>query len=207
MQVVIADDHALIREGCALVLLQSPSITDVYQATSIDEVEHQLQLHPSLNLVLLDLDIEGMSGVETMQRLKGRHPDTRFAILTGLEQAATAQHFLNSGAAGYIPKSADSQIMVGAVELMLSGGTYIPMFAFEATRSSTQSRFSLSSRQIEVLQAMAEGLSNKHIAKKLHITESTVKKHGSAILTALEVDNRVQAIQKSQRLGLITQNL
>lgn len=202
MKIAIADDHNLVREGLAAVLVQSCEVSSILEAASVSELYDHLESHSNVALAILDLNMPGMEDVKTLDCLQQTYPTTSFAILSATEIDAVAKRFLNAGAVGYLPKSLKNEVLVDAIHLILSGGVYVPSFA---SHSKTEKGFHVTQRQSDVLALMAEGLSNKEIALKLDITESTVKTHISAILKALGVDNRMKAIRESIRLGLVAE--
>ncbi len=200
MKIAIADDHALVREGLAAVLMQIESVTEVVEAGTFDELENVLSTKQDIDLILLDLNMPGMNDVHSLNELQDGYPTSAIAILSATETSTVAKRFLDSGAAGYIPKSANNNILLGAIQIILSGGVYVPSFALNTDDSHSQS---LTERQFDVLALMVEGLSNKGIARRLDLTESTVKTHLSAILKFFGVDNRMKAIREAIRQGII----
>lgn len=202
MKIAIADDHALVREGLSAVLVQTQNISDVYEAGTLDELTAVLDTQGDIGLVLLDLDMPGMCDVKTLEQLQEKYPMASFAILSGNEVASVAKRFLEAGAAGYIPKSANNDVLLCAIQLIASGDIYVPPFAMKNNKAKNGSSLDLTDRQSDVLTLMVQGHSNKAIARDLDISESTVKTHSSAILKAFGVDNRMKAIHEAIRLGI-----
>ena len=204
MKIAIADDHNLVREGLAAVLAQIEDVTDVIEAGSLDELMVGLADHPDVGLVLLDLKMPGMNDITTLVQLQDAYPTAPFAILSATEVKAVAQRFLDVGAAGYIPKSVNNEVLLSAIKLIISGGIYVPSIASGHIGTDPgESSLNLTDRQHDVLVLMVEGLSNKGIARVLGLTESTIKTHSSAILKALGVNNRMKAIREAIRLGIV----
>jgi len=203
MKIAIADDHALVREGLAAVLTQMDNVSDVLEAGTLEELETVLATHSDVGLALLDLNMPGMDDVRTLEKLQDAFPMTALAILSATEVKSVAERFLNAGAAGYIPKSANNDVLLGAIRLILSGSIYVPPFVLTAGTANNNPSLNLTERQFDVLNLMVEGLSNKGIARKLDLTESTVKTHSSAVLKAFGVDNRMKAIREATRLGIV----
>ncbi len=202
MEIAIADDHALVREGLTAVLIQTENISNVHEAGTLDELTDVLDAHGEVGLVLLDLDMPGMNDVATLEQLQDAYPMASFAILSANEVASVAKRFLDAGAAGYIPKSANNDVLICAIQLIASGNIYVPPFAVNNGKVKGEPSLVLTERQSDVLALMVQGLSNKAIARALDISESTVKTHSSAILKAFGVDNRMKAIHEAIRLGL-----
>jgi len=203
MRVLIADDHALFREGLGLLLSKLfPSIV-VLEAKDVDEVMTVLHRSTGTDLVLLDLMMPGMDGFRGLHRLKGEFPLIPMAILSMSEDLADIRSAIENGAAGYILKSADHRILEAAIALLAAGHPYVPPHALtalsgHASRSGAAARprrpiDSLTPREKEVLAHLTAGHSNKVIANTLGVLEGTVKKHAHAIFQKLGVSNRTQA--------------
>jgi len=211
MKVVIVDDHAIVREGVSQVLKIHGDITDVLEAATFNELLFLLDTNPDINLILLDIKMSGDTTVEKLIRLRERVPETAVAILSAQEDPVVARDFLANGAAGYIPKSATSDVLVNAVKLMLADGVFIPSFILSNATVDKEGEadkhipISLTRRQFDVLQRMAQGLSNKGIARELNVSESTIKTHASAILRAMNVDNRMKAVSLGIKRGIISE--
>ena len=167
------------------------------------------------DLVILDLVMPGMESVTSIDRLRKQSPDVPLVMCSAFERAADAREALRLGAAGYIPKSSPKPVIMKALELILSGGTYFPPEllsgeAFERmpaepgglrAASIGQLDVKLTRRQRDVLQLMSEGRSNRQIAGALGLAEGTVKVHVAAVLKALNVTNRTQAVLAATRTG------
>ncbi|HEY9163735.1 MAG TPA: response regulator transcription factor [Magnetovibrio sp.] len=202
MDIVIADDHSLVREGLAAVLEQQNAFSSVLAAGTLDELKSVLDHNPGVGIVLLDLNMPGMNDVQSLEELQECYPTTSFAILSATEVASVARRMLEAGAVGYIPKSANNTLLISALHLILSGNVYVPPFAMNGHKRRAKCPVELTDRQMEVLQLMAQGHSNKEIGRILDLSESTVKTHTSTILKIFGVDNRTKAIREAIRLGL-----
>lgn len=210
-KVLIADDHPLFRDAMRHVLNQAFAHAAITEAASQDQVLALVRDDDAFDLVLLDISIPGASKLSCLKELRKLAPLTPIVVVSGDTNPATMRAAFESGATGYVPKSAPSSIMVSALNLVLSGGVYVPPDAISpaATRSRTpevpedsaNSESKLSQRQQVVLRLMAEGKANKEIARTLSISEVTVKAHVSIILRKLGVDNRVQAALAARRLS------
>ena len=159
-----------------------------------------------LDLVLLDLQLPDADGLEVLETLRRNHPSTAVVVLSGAGTADTMRRALQRGAQGFIPKTASSEVMLSALRLIFSGGIYVPPEFVLGTPPSQESTASpaslgLTERQQQVLKLMLEGKSNKLICRELHLAEPTVKNHMTAILRALNVTSRAQAIVEVSRLG------
>lgn len=206
MKAILADDHALFRDGFALLLKQQlePDVT-VLEAASLPEAWQQAEQHADADLVLLDISMPGMEGVESVQGLLKRFPGIPVVILSATESRPLVEALLEIGIAGFIPKSSSSQVMVSALRLVLSGGIYIPPQLLGSgdivPDGSLLSR--LTERQRDVLLLLAEGKSNKQISRDLDLSEGTVKAHLNTIYRMLDVANRTEAALLARRLNLV----
>jgi DNA-binding NarL/FixJ family response regulator len=225
IRVLLVDDQTLIRQGIRLLLEIEPDIQVVGQAANGREAIQQVEsLRP--DVVLMDVRMPEMDGVEATRQLSARFPEIGVIILTTFEDDETVFEGLKAGARGYLLKDISSEEMSEAVRKVAAGGALIQpsitrKVLAEFTRlasgpnhltaagPSTSSRSSaslpepLTDRELEVLQAIASGLSNREIAERLVITEGTVKNHVSNLIAKLEVRDRTQAVLKAQDLGLI----
>jgi DNA-binding NarL/FixJ family response regulator len=158
-----------------------------------------------VDLALLDLYMPGMSGVDGVIRFRAAFPEIPLVVLSASELAEDIHRLLAAGALGYVTKSSPSEVILGALRLVLAGGVYIPPSVLEqhSGGDSDPSRPGpLTARQVEVLRELAKGQSNKQIAKALEVTEGTVKIHLAAIFRILKVNNRTEAVLVAQKMGL-----
>lgn len=204
MKAILADDHALFRDGFSLLLKQLDPQMSVLEAASLPEAVQQVEQNVDSDLLLLDLSMPGMEGVESVQDLLHRFPGMPIVILSATESRPLVEALLDIGVAGFIPKSSDSKIMFSALRLVLAGGVYIPQQVLssyaDVPDGSVLSR--LTERQREVLQLLSEGKSNKQICRDLDLSEGTVKVHLNAIYRVLGVANRTEAALLARRLNL-----
>ena len=222
MKLLLVDDHQLFREGVALLLTRLSDALEIFEAASCDEGFGVCDAHPDLDLILLDLFLGGQSGLDGLTVFRERHPQIPVVVMSSSEDEATVRRALDHGAMGFIPKSSSSEIMLNALRLVLAKGIYLPplLVAHEgglqtaaivtpAVRAA-QSRASalsprdlgLTPRQADVLHLVLQGKPVKLISRDLGIGEGTVKGHVSAVLRALNVTTRTQAIVAAHRLGL-----
>ncbi|UCH52401.1 MAG: response regulator transcription factor, partial [Pseudomonadota bacterium] len=197
MKVLVADDHALIREAFRHLLADLDPGAVVLEAGDCDSAYRLVEQQPDIDLVLLDLRLPGPGGLATLEKLRSHCPDLPVVVVSALEDPGTVRAALARGAMGFIPKSSSNDVMLNALRLVLSGGRYLPpaMLATEsAAAPTTREEVHLTDRQREVLALMVQGKSNKHICRELGLAEATVKIHVTAILRALKVASRAQAI-------------
>jgi DNA-binding NarL/FixJ family response regulator len=214
-RILIADDHALFRRGLRLMLSTIYPHAEVAEAASVDEALRAIDGAPGFDLVLCDLAMPGMNGVEGLAALCARLPDAPVVMLSAYEDQNDIVSALEAGARGYILKSSSEETLRNALALVLAGETYLPANVFfDRARRWTGDRRSdapavppdsplavLTSRQRDVLLHLIDGKSNKEIARDLGLLESTVKAHVKAILEKLGVDNRTKAAMIAAELG------
>lgn len=206
--VLIVDDHHLIRTGVKNLLEGAFPDTRVEGADSVAAALTFLADHGDVDLVLMDLGLPDASSLDGLTRLKQSHPATALALISATDDNDVIGAALANGADGFIPKSADPQILVHAVSLMLQGEIFLPRSFLmnsesEATPRTGSGQVTLTDRQSEVFMLMRDGLSNKEIARQLDLSESTVKTHVSAILRSFGTTSRTKAIARSIELGWV----
>lgn len=213
MKFLVVDDHPLVREALASLLLSLRQGATVQQAATGAEALAALGADGSIDLVLLDLRLPDGSGLDLLRRIGKAHIGTAVVMLSGDLERQTVQEALAAGAVGYIPKTEPREIIASALGLVLAGGIYVPPMALQAAPAATPpsmaragatpSELGLTGRQLEVLALLMQGRNNKLICRALGLAEPTVKNHVSAILRALGVDSRTEAVLAVTRLGWI----
>jgi DNA-binding NarL/FixJ family response regulator len=204
MKILIVDDHHLIREGLKPVLqrLGDGAPASVLEASSFQMAVEYADAHPDLDLVVLDLHMPGVEGFAALNDLQERQPGLPIVIMSGADDPALMRQAIDLGALGFIPKSSGSEVILNALRLVLSGGTYLPREIMAApparpkkpTRAARLQDLGLTPRQVEVLELLVAGQPNKAICRELDLSEGTVKTHIAAIFRALDVTSRVQAV-------------
>ncbi|CAA7620416.1 response regulator transcription factor [Magnetospirillum sp. SS-4] len=211
MKILIADDHELFRDGLRLVLDQFEGPPTIVEACDFPQTIAAVQNEADLDIVLLDLTMPGMDWVEALAKLKSMLPNTvPVIVLSASDDRRHVLQAVNMGAAGFIPKTSSSRIMLSALKLVLSGGVYLPPALLEPSHpgddggpvTGDAAMAALTPRQKEVLALLGQGKSNKEIARVLELAEGTVKLHVTAILKALNVNNRTRAVVAASQLGL-----
>lgn len=211
MKVLVVDDHVLIRDALRGVLRELEEDVEVLEAQDARQAARCIEGHPDLDLVLLDLYLPGGSGFEFLSDLRETRPALSVVVLSASQERADISRSLELGALGFIPKSASRDVMLGAFRLIFAGGVYVPPEVFgrmpapappRAGRPPTAAELGLTGRQMEVLRLMMQGKSNKAICRVLDLAEPTVKNHVTAILKALNVTNRTEAVVAAGALGV-----
>jgi DNA-binding NarL/FixJ family response regulator len=209
IRVLIADDHPVVRDGLSAILSTQPDFEVVGTAsTGAEAVQLARELLP--DVVLLDLAMPGMDGVEALKGLRASQPGARAIVFTAFDTDERIIEAVRAGAQGYLLKGAPREEIFNAIRVVCAGGSLLqPLIASkllryvsEETRSQAQSA-SLTPREREVPGLLALGLQNKEIASRLHITERTAKFHVNALLRKLGASNRTEALAMAARQGLI----
>ncbi|MFM2406206.1 MAG: hypothetical protein RL223_4086 [Pseudomonadota bacterium] len=205
MKFLLVDDHPMWRQGMVFFLRSHAAASAVLEAASGAEALGLVDRHDDLDLALVDLDMRGMDGLETVARLRERRPGLRSVVLSASDRQEDVWRSLSAGACGFIPKSAEPQAMKSALVEVMGGRPCVPTLGDAgsvsrwAPQTPSDSIGGLTLRQQEVLALMCQGLPNKGIAQELALTEKTVKVHVGAIFKALGVTNRTQAVLAAQR--------
>ena len=206
MKILVADDHAMFRDGLRYVLARLGDV-EILEAKDCAQALTLVGSRSDLDLILLDLAMPGMDGLAGLHALRVCRPSVPVVILSGSEEPADVRRALDRGAMGFIPKSSSSSVMLGALRLVLSGGVYLPPAFLEHSQSGRSQTaapsietLGLTPRQHDVLRLLGKGQSNKEIARVLGLAEGTVKLHISAILRALGVGSRTRAVIAAARL-------
>ena len=210
MKVLLVDDHVLIREALRGVLKELNEDATVLEAPDCSQAMRQIAEHPDLALILLDLNLPDRNGFDALTELRQRYPAISIVVLSGFHDRANVVRTLDLGAMGFIPKTSQREVMVNALRLVFAGGIYIPPEILVRAEAGTVpaskqpaslADLGLTERQIEVLALMMQGKSNKAICRVLDLAEPTVKNHVTAILKALDVTNRTEAVIAVSALG------
>ena len=216
MKILVIDDHALIREALRGVLKELQGDATVIEAPDWGRALRHIEETPELDLILLDLNLPDRDGFEILADLRKLKPATAAVVLSAQHDRESVVRALELGALGFIPKSAPREVMVSAFNLIFSGGMYIPPeilaarepvplqsppAAAPARRQVPAGDLGLTERQLDVLGLMMQGRSNKVICRMLDLAEPTVKNHVTAILKALKVTNRTEAVIAAGALG------
>lgn len=210
MKVLIVDDHPVLRDGFSALLQQASSDNTVLQARDANEGIAIAESVSDLDVIILDLEMPGMKGFEALAEFGRKRPDVPVIVLSSSEDPHDVRQSLASGALGYVPKSASQSVLLSAIGLVLDGDLYIPPVILAADtyfpRGRTpkaESNQLLTTRQIQILQLLSDGMPNKTIAVRLGLSEKTVKVHITAIFKALHVVNRTQAAAAGRKAGII----
>jgi two-component system NarL family response regulator len=202
IRVLIADDHPVVRAGLTSMLGTQIELEVVGTASSGEEALMKLE-QTKPDVLLLDLRMHGMSGVDTLLAMKRAGSQTRAMILTSFETDEDIYRAVQAGAHGYLLKDTSLREMVAAIRTVHGGKKYIPQ-EIAARLADRMMRTDLTPREIEILQLLSKGQTNKQIGHALGISNNTVKNHVNSIIEKLEVSDRTQAATTAIQRGLIT---
>jgi DNA-binding NarL/FixJ family response regulator len=213
MKILIVADHALIREALHTVLKQLKREIVILEASNSRQAMRLVEEHPDLGLILLDINLPDRDGFSVLGELRERYATIAIIVLSAVDDQDTVKRAFKLGALGFIPKTTERDVMLNAIQLVLSGGIYIPSEILDlaettpsrpANKLSTRELLSdigLTDRQIEVLALLMQGKSNKVIANTLNMGVPTVKNQITAVLKALKVTSRTEAVIKVGKMG------
>jgi DNA-binding NarL/FixJ family response regulator len=219
MKLLLVDPQALYREGLALLITRSFPELELLQAGTIAEELAQLELHPDLSLVLLDLELPDVEGAHGLRRIRSRAPGVTVVVLSGDTPPEILLEAIQADAAGFIPKGAPAGFMQKTLRRIIDSGACVPPTpptpptppalrlratdgAPEPVPATTSSLAELTPRQRDVLRLLIEGKTNKLICRELELSESTVKTHLASIFRRLGATSRTQAVVAAARMGL-----
>ncbi|MFC5496755.1 response regulator [Caenimonas terrae] len=209
MKILLIDDHALFRRGVRLMLRELVADVDLSEADGCAQA--LTMAHEAFDLILLDMNMPGLNGIEALQCIKQAWPTAFVVVLSGEENAGLIRNVIEQGASGFVPKTSTPEVMIHALQLVLSRGVYLPPQVLNASHAPGPDRqhgsaapaiAGMTQRQAEVLRMALKGAPNKVIARELNISEGTVKSHLSTVFRLLNVRNRTQALYSVARLGL-----
>ncbi|MEX0744566.1 MAG: response regulator transcription factor [Phycisphaeraceae bacterium] len=212
MRILLVDDHALFREGLKFLLRSLDAELELEEAGDCAQALEQAS-RQDYDLVLLDLKLPGVNGMDALRALREAVPTTPLVVLSGEEDPHVVREAIERGAMGFIPKSSTPEVLIQALRLVLARGVYLPPTvlnsrAAPAPGASPQADnaaarlLGLTPRQADVLRCVIQGKPNKIIARELDISEGTVKAHLSSVMHALGAHNRTEAVYAAAKLGL-----
>ena len=201
MKVLITDEQSLFRDGLSLRLKQINQDIAILQSSNLVDMQKILSKEPDIDILIVDIDLAELNAAEIINKIKNLAPNTKIVAISSSEDTRNIKKILSCGVKGYIPKRSDSNILSGALKLILDGGTYIPPAMLDngidyngSSHISNPLKKNLTNRQSQVLDL---------IAYDMGVSEATVKLHINALLRSLKVNNRTQAVITAQKMGLI----
>ena len=214
MKYLIVDDHALVAGALTLLLEDRDPEADVHTAATADAALELVDREGDADLLILDLSLPGVTGTELMEEIVRRQPMLKILVVSGLADQESIMRVLQLGAAGFVPKSLDTELLSSAIDFVLKGGVYIPsklltekskgrLFHRTAARLKAPESAPphLTDRQLDVLAQLAKGAPIKRICRELDLSEGTVKTHVAAIYRSFGASNRTEALIAARRAG------
>lgn len=209
IRVLVADDHTIVREGLVMILRSSPDIEVVGEAADGEQAIAMVEkLKP--HVVLMDISMPGMSGLEAIRHIRRAHPQVKVLALTIHESEDYILHVLRAGVHGYVVKRAAGQELLSAIRAVARGESYLHPAIVKVVLSDYLQRLEhgqeepvLTEREREIVRLIAEGYKNREIAQKLNISLKTVETHRANIMQKLNISDRVQLVRFAIRTRLI----
>lgn len=203
MRILIADDHDLLRDTLVMYL-EAEAGFEVAAAADLATAERMIAEGPGYDLVLLDYSMPGMNGLEGLERVMAMPGGHRVAVISGTANRSVAEEVLASGAAGFLPKTLSAKSLVNAVRFMAAGEQFVPLDFLRAEDEAARHPLAekLSRRELEVLEGLTHGKSNKEIARDLDLSEPTIKLHMKTLYRKIGASNRTQAAMAAKEQGL-----
>ena len=214
MKYLIVDDHALVAGALTLLLEDRDPEADVHTAATADAALELVDREGDADLLILDLSLPGVTGTQLMEEIVRRQPMLKILVVSGLADQESIMRVLQLGAAGFVPKSLDTELLSSAIDFVLKGGVYIPSKLLTESQKDgfftrTAARLKapesapphLTDRQLDVLAQLAKGAPIKRICRELDLSEGTVKTHVAAIYRSFGASNRTEALIAARRAG------
>ena len=215
MKYLIVDDHALVAGALTLLLEDRDPEADVHTAATADAALELVDREGDADLLILDLSLPGVTGTELMEEIVRRQPMLKILVVSGLADQESIMRVMQLGAAGFVPKSLDTELLSSAIDFVLKGGVYIPSKLLTESQKDgfftrTAARLKapesapphLTDRQLDVLAQLAKGAPIKRICRELDLSEGTVKTHVAAIYRSFGASNRTEALIAARRAGV-----
>ncbi|MEO5671721.1 MAG: response regulator transcription factor [Ramlibacter sp.] len=220
LKILVADDHHLVREGIKLALREIDEEVTVIEAETLGQAIEACRSHADFDLVLLDLTMPGNTGMTVLDGFEQNCPDARVVVISASYDLQTVRLAVRRGVLGFIPKLSGKEALLSALKFILAGGIYVPPEAMMAmpdedrasppdnrpiptpvAGAQTPQDAGLTLRQVDVLRELLDGKSNKQICRDMNLAMGTVKGHVAAILDAMQVGSRAEAIAAAAKLG------
>ena len=214
MHILILDDHPLFAEALKQIVLRLGNNVIIHTADSADKAIEYIESGRDYELIMVDLHLPGLDGFGFMRLLHSHFILAPVVVVSASQETEDIRRCLEYGAMGFIPKASDAKTILSSIQTVLQGNIFLPdelktIMLNKISPDTSHERdkvlasLDISPRQYTILQLIEKGLSNKEIARKLNITESTVKTHVSRLIACLAVPNRTACIMEAQRLGLL----
>ena len=207
MKILLVDDHTLFRAGLRMLLAVLGRDITILEASTATQALALIDAQPDIQLCLLDLSLKSDDGLSLLSTTKQLAPNMVVVVVSGADDAVTIRNCIEAGAMSFIPKSATPEVLTRALQRVLNGEVYLPeevVLNEAGAEREDMPRPLLTPRQREVLKYLSQGLPTKLIARRLEISEYTIKEHIALIFQALGVRNRTEAVIRASRLLLLS---
>ena len=203
MKILIADDHDLLKDTLVL-FLQGEGNIETVTASDFDGAISMVDTKGPFDLVMLDYNMPGMNGLEGLKKALAYNGGQTVALMSGIATCAVAEEALALGAAGFVPKTLSAKSLVNAVRFMAMGEQYAPIDFMTQEEEAAPNPLAekLSRRELQVLEGLSQGKSNKEIARDLDLQEPTIKLHVKTLYRKIGAGNRTQAALIAKQEGL-----
>lgn len=198
MKILLVDDHPLVCEGVASLLRQLDAAVQLVPASDVSSGLRLVREHGDIELLMLDIGLPEIDGMAAIELFRQAAPSMPIVILTAADDQNTVAEALRRGVQGFIPKSVDAQVMLNGLRTVLDGDLFVP-----DASAPPSGHGDLTSRQIEVLRLLVQGMSNKEIARAMGLSSGTVRIHLAAIFKVLGVSNRTEAAMAAMRRRIL----
>ena len=206
MDILLVDDHPILHETLGAVVRSIAPQAQFHTEVDLGGAVTKARQLKDLELVLLDLGLPGCTGIEALVRFLAVLPRARVIVISATEDTASVRAALDAGAVGYLPKTSPPKVMADALRLVLDGGFYVPPQVMgtvhQVKKGHSLVDLGITERQADVLKLVTKGLSNIEIARRLNISENTVKQHAHAAYRSLGVSSRTEAIVVLAKMGI-----
>jgi len=205
MKLLVVDDHLLFREGLRHILTRLDSEVDIHEYGTVHDAIAVAEKLTAFDLILLDMQLPGLQGLEGLHALKNAFPTSPIALISGVADQRAIAEGIRSGAQGFVSKSGSAEDMLEGLRKVINGEHHIPPEISNSQGDGIRidQTYHLTPRQIEVLSQLCEGHSNKEIGRTLNMSENTVRCHVASVFRALGAKSRTEAAVLAKRKGLL----
>lgn len=208
IRILLADDHAIVRNGLKQIFTGYPDLQVVGEASNGAEILALVRNTP-FNVLLLDMTMPGVSGADLIRRLRAEHPAMQILVLSMHNEAPVVSRALKAGAAGYVTKDSDQEILITAIRKVATGSKFIDpalvdAMVFEGSSEGAPHEV-LTDRELQVLQMLASGQSLASIAESLHLSAKTISAHKAHLMQKLGIDNNADLMRYAIKHGLTSE--
>jgi len=204
IRILLVDDHYVVRMGLAAILQMEPDMSLVAEADDAERALEEFRKHRP-DVTLLDIRMPGVSGVEATRRIRAEFPEARVVMLTTSDGDETIFQAVKAGTSGYLLKNAPGDELIAAIRQVHAGERYLPR-AVASRLAERNPDASLTPRELEVLELLTKGLTNREIGELLGFSTNTAKAHLKHILSKLEVSDRTEATRAAVQRGILDLN-